>query len=83
MKFKTGLINKKKELLIHLHIIHHITHDNRSLSFIFMKDAQCAESNEKSIFRSLIFELSRKLIENWGDLSTKITITRKIKIGKV
>ena len=30
------------------------------LSFdpIFMKDAQCAESNKKSIFRFLFFELS-------------------------
>ena len=32
-----------------------------------------AESNEKSIFRFLFFLSSRKFIENWGDLSTKIT----------
>ena len=37
------------------------------LSFapIFMKDAQCVESNKKSIFRFLFFELSWKFIENW------------------
>ena len=50
-----------------------------SFASIFMKDAQGAESNEKSIFRFLFFELSWKLIENWG---TKMTITRKIKNGK-
>ena len=37
-----------------------------------MKDVQCAESNEKSIFRFLFFELLGKFIENWGDFSTKI-----------
>ena len=55
------------------------------LSFdpIFMEDAQCAETNEKSIFPFLFFELSGKFIENWGDLSTRMTTTRKIKIGKI
>ena len=45
-----------------------------------MKDAQCAETNEKSIFQFLFFELSWKFMENWGHLSTKMTITQKIKI---
>ena len=58
------------------------------LSFdpVFMDDAQCAETNENSIFRFfryLFFKLSWKFIENWGDLSTKMTITRKIKIGNI
>ena len=43
------------------------------LSFapIFMKDAQCPESNKKSIFRFLFFELSWKFIENWQFLVQK------------
>ena len=55
------------------------------LSFdpVFMEDAQCAETNEKLIFRFIFFELSWKFIENWGDLSTKMTIAREIKIGKI
>ena len=43
---------------------------------VLMKDAQCAESNENWIFLFfwiLFFELSWKFIENWGDLSTKMT----------
>ena len=45
------------------------------LSFdpIFMDDAQCAETNEKSIFRFLFFKLSWKFFENWGDDVTKMT----------
>ena len=51
-----------------------------SLSFdpVFMDDAQCAKTNEKSIFRFLFFELSWKFNENWGGLSTKMTKTRKM-----
>ena len=37
-----------------------------------MEEVQCAETNEKSIFRFLFFELSWKFIENWGDLSRKM-----------
>ena len=47
---------------------------------IYMKDAESVESKEKYNFRFfwfLFFELSWKFIENWGDLSTKMTITRK------
>ena len=49
-----------------------------TLSFapVLIEDAQCAESNEKSIFRFLFSELSGKFIENWGVLNTKMTITR-------
>ena len=38
------------------------------LSFdpIFMKDAQCAESNKKSIFRFLFFELSLIVFTIYG-----------------
>ena len=58
------------------------------LSFypISMEDAQCADTNEKLIFRLfqfLFFELSWKFIENWCDLSTKMTMTRKITTGKI
>ena len=55
------------------------------LSFypIFMGDAECAETNEKSIFRFLFYELSWKFIENWVIFSTKMTITPKIKIGNI
>ena len=47
-----------------------------SLSFdpTFMKDAQCAETNEKTIFRLLRFiflKLSWKFIENWQFLEQK------------
>ena len=37
------------------------------LSFhpIFMEDAQYTESNEKSIFQIIFFELLRKFLENW------------------
>ena len=38
-----------------------------------MNDAERAEMNEKSILRFLFFELSWKFIENWGDLSIKMT----------
>ena len=34
---------------------------------VLMEDAQYAETNEKSIFRFLFFDLSWKFIENWGD----------------
>ena len=54
-----------------------------NFDLVFMKDAECAETNEKSIFRLLFFELSWKFIEKWGDLRTKMTITRKMKIGKI
>ena len=53
---------------------------------MYIKDAECAETNEKLIFqflRFLFFELPRKFIENWSDLNTKMTTTRKIKIGKI
>ena len=49
----------------------------------FMKDAQCAENNEKSIFDFYFSNYREKLIENWGDDTTKMTITRKIKITKI
>ena len=53
-----------------------------SLGPILMKDAQYAESNEKSIIAlSNQIELSQKFIENWGVLSTKMTVTRKIEMG--
>ena len=48
-----------------------------------MKDAKCAESNGKSSFQCLFFELSWKFIENCGLLCTKMTITGQIKIGKI
>ena len=48
-----------------------------------MKDAECAETNAISIFRFLLFTLSLKFIESWGDLSTKMTIIWKINIGKL
>ena len=51
-----------------------------SLAPVLMKDAKCAESNEKSIFRFLFFKLLWKFIKNWRHLSTKKTITPKIKI---
>ena len=35
---------------------------------------------KKSIFRFSFFKLSWKFIDNWGDLSKKITIPRKINI---
>ena len=41
-----------------------------------MDDAQCAETNEESIFS----RYREKFIENWGDDFTKMTITRKIEI---
>ena len=53
------------------------------LSFdpVFMKVAECAETNEKSDFFDFYFSsYLEKFIENWG---TQITITRKIKIGKI
>ena len=56
------------------------------IPFSWKMDAQCAESNKKSIFRSLFFELSWKFIENWQFLLQKwpkMTITQKIKIGKI
>ena len=37
----------------------------------FMKDVQCAESNEKIIFRFLFSELSEKFFENWSSLKQK------------
>ena len=52
-------------------------------SQIYMKDANCAETNEKSIFRFLFFELWWKFIQNWGDSGSKMTITWIIKIGKL
>ena len=36
-----------------------------------MKDAQCAETNEKFISRFLFLELSWKFIENWSDFEYK------------
>ena len=39
----------------------------------FMKDLQCAQTNEKLTIRFLFFELSCKFIENWGDMSAKMT----------
>ena len=49
--------------------------DLTSFSFdpVLMDDAQCNETNEKSVFRFLFFELSWKFIENWGDDITKMT----------
>ena len=40
-----------------------------------MDDAKCAETNEKSIFRFLFFQLLWKFQWKFGDLSTKVTIT--------
>ena len=34
---------------------------------VFMKDAECAETNKKSIFRFMFFELSWKFSENGAD----------------
>ena len=44
------------------------------LSFdpVFMDDTECAEYNYRE-----------KFIENWSDEVTKITISRKIKIGNI
>ena len=48
-----------------------ISHVSKSKEFclfksgqMYMKDAECAESKDKSIFLFLFFELSGKLIEN-------------------
>ena len=58
--------------------------------YIYMKDAHGAESNEKSYFwpiRFLFFELCSilysKFIEIWSILSTKTSISEKIKIAKI
>ena len=50
-----------------------------------MKDAECAESKEKSFrfFQFSFFELWWKCIENLSFFSTKMTITGKMKIGKI
>ena len=49
--------------------------------------AQCAETNEKSIFRFLVFDLwsslCSKFIENWQIFSTKSTISRKLNIAEL
>ena len=53
------------------------------LSFdpVSMNDAECGETNEKSIFPIFIFRVIVKVHRNLGYLSTQMTITRKIKIG--
>ena len=57
--------------------------DLTSFSFdpVLMDDAQCNETNEKSVFRFLFFELSWKFIENWGDDIT--TMTKKSEKSKL
>ena len=39
---------------------------------VFMDDAQCAETNEKSIYDFYFSIYREKLIENWGDDVTKM-----------
>ena len=50
-----------------------------SFNPIFMKDVQCAKSNEKSIFP--FFSPSYR--EKSSKIESKMTITRNIKIGKI
>ena len=56
-------------------------------SQIYMKDAGCADTNEKPIFRFLVFEiwlfLDSKLVNFWWILSTKSSVSKQIKIGKI
>ena len=54
-----------------------------SFSPIIMKDAKCVESNEKSIFRFLFFELWSFLNSKHPNFRWIFTITRQIKIGKL
>ena len=49
------------------------SHPRLSFDPVFMDDALCAETNEKSIFRFLFLELLWQFIENWGDDVKKIT----------
>ena len=42
-----------------------------SVACVLMKDAQCAEFNEKSVFQFLFFELSLKFVENWDSFEYK------------
>ena len=49
----------------------------------FLDNTKCAELNKKLVFQFLFIELSRKFVENWGDLSIKLTKTLKIEIGKI
>ena len=49
----------------------------------FRKYAEWAESNEKSYFRFLFFELWWKFIKKLTILSTKMTISQKLKIEKI
>ena len=48
-----------------------------------MKGAECAEETGKNNFKNSPFFFFRVTIENWGDFFTKMTITRKMKIGKI
>ena len=69
-----GLFPTMLLFLIHLHIRGadmETAPPPFSFDPVFMDDAKCAETNEKSIFLFLFFELSGKFIENRGDLRTK------------
>jgi len=48
-----------------------------------MKGAECAERNGKNNNKNSPIFVFRVIIENWGDFFTKMTITRKIEIGKI
>ena len=43
---------------------------------------ECSESNGKNNEKNSPIFIFRIIIENWGDFFTKMTITRKVKIGK-
>ena len=50
---------------------------------IFMKDAECAETNEKSIFPFLFSEYGENSSKIDPILNKKMTATRKIKFGRI
>ena len=58
-----------------------IGHPSPRFHPVLMKDAECAETNEKLIFRFLAFEIwsffYSKLVHFQLILSTKLTITKK------
>ena len=47
---------------------------------VVMNGAECSQQNGKNNKKILRFFF--QVIKNWGDLFTKITITKKIKIGE-
>ena len=67
-------------------VCHRLNKNSFKSGQIYIKDAPCAKTNAKSIFRFLFFDLWSilypKFNENWPILITKMTISKKLKIGK-